>query len=350
MSSRPVPVGELQKLVSALCDGMIGAGELSRLEDLVCNDPEARWYYIRYMHLHANLSRYAQVGTHGGPASRLGRMVADSGSPEEQAEFAASIDGNESAKGFQGDRRGAGLIRRRRRWVPLLAAAAVILAAAGLAGWLFPGQTGSATTFATTWEQLSAARFIGFTAEIHRGGRRVEVMEAVLLQPDRMRQDLPGGEARIVDFTKGKMLTIHPAEKRAEIEILEGISPRDGRPLENFVDNFRENIERMRTHRQLNERYLGKQEIEGRLAEGFEMRKQTEVQRLWVDIETGMPVRLKVADPDSPDNYFVIDDFRFDIELDESLFSVAPPPGYTVEYKDAAPSDAPDSRTDPGPL
>ena len=49
------PSAELADLIEALCHGTITAEETASLEQLVLADPNARRYYVRYLHLHASL-------------------------------------------------------------------------------------------------------------------------------------------------------------------------------------------------------------------------------------------------------------------------------------------------------
>lgn len=46
---------ELQRLLSALCDGELTAGEHARLEELLASNPECRRLYLQYLDMHARL-------------------------------------------------------------------------------------------------------------------------------------------------------------------------------------------------------------------------------------------------------------------------------------------------------
>jgi hypothetical protein len=49
---------ELQRLLDALCEGDISAGQVRRLEELVLASAEAEAFYLRYMSLQADLARH----------------------------------------------------------------------------------------------------------------------------------------------------------------------------------------------------------------------------------------------------------------------------------------------------
>ena len=51
---------------------------------------------------------------------------------------------------------------------------------------------------------------------------------------------------------------------------------------------------------------------------------------LWGDPKTGQPVRLEMTMPTAPNVTTTMSDFAFNVDLDESLFSVEPPAGYEV--------------------
>lgn len=55
MSLLPQQIDELHDLLWGLRTGAASPGELGRLERLVCDDPEVRAFYVRYMHLCADL-------------------------------------------------------------------------------------------------------------------------------------------------------------------------------------------------------------------------------------------------------------------------------------------------------
>ncbi len=49
------PTAELHQLVAALCDQTIDRAGSERLAELLRGDPEAQWFYVCYLHLHATL-------------------------------------------------------------------------------------------------------------------------------------------------------------------------------------------------------------------------------------------------------------------------------------------------------
>lgn len=78
---------------------------------------------------------------------------------------------------------------------------------------------------------------------------------------------------------------------------------------------------------------LGEKEIDGRRAVGFRRRTNSGDQTLWADPETAQLIRV---DADMANVRCVMNNFRYNVELDPSLFSLEPPAGYTVENRDVA--------------
>jgi len=77
---------------------------------------------------------------------------------------------------------------------------------------------------------------------------------------------------------------------------------------------------------------LAPREIDGRWTTGFRVVKEDWPIDVWVDPKTTLPIRMEmtVTTIDGEKSTSVFDEFVFHTELDESLFSLTPPAGYTV--------------------
>jgi hypothetical protein len=75
---------------------------------------------------------------------------------------------------------------------------------------------------------------------------------------------------------------------------------------------------------------LGEKEIDGRQVVGFRISLPAAVFNVWGDPKTGLPVRMEATMALMPDMKVTMSDFAFNVEMDESLFSVEPPAGYEV--------------------
>ena len=79
---------------------------------------------------------------------------------------------------------------------------------------------------------------------------------------------------------------------------------------------------------------LGKKEMDGHVLVGFRTHSNMADQTLWADPRTARLVRIEVDFPGGS-GHGVMDNFRYDMELDPSLFSLEPPAGYTVNNMQA---------------
>ena len=75
---------------------------------------------------------------------------------------------------------------------------------------------------------------------------------------------------------------------------------------------------------------LGKKEIEGHEAIGFRTQSNLVDETFWADPETSRLVRVEFDYPGGS-GHGVMNNFRYDMDLDSSLFSLEPPAGYTVD-------------------
>jgi outer membrane lipoprotein-sorting protein len=79
---------------------------------------------------------------------------------------------------------------------------------------------------------------------------------------------------------------------------------------------------------------LGKKEIDGREAVGFRIHANMMDMTLWADPETAWPIRIEVGMDMMGDGRVVMNNFRYDVALDPSLFSLEPPAGYSIQAMD----------------
>ncbi len=76
---------------------------------------------------------------------------------------------------------------------------------------------------------------------------------------------------------------------------------------------------------------LGKKEIDGREAIGFRVNANTMDMTLWADPETAWPIRIEIVMDLMPEVRLLMNNFRYNVELDPSLFSLEPPAGYATQ-------------------
>ncbi|MHC4403204.1 MAG: hypothetical protein ACYTG0_26380 [Planctomycetota bacterium] len=85
---------------------------------------------------------------------------------------------------------------------------------------------------------------------------------------------------------------------------------------------------------QVKREMLGESDIDGRRVVGHRIIKPGQVTRIWVDPQSLLPVQIEKKSRMEPPNEIRIESgFVFNVDLDESLFSVEPPAGYTVDRR-----------------
>jgi outer membrane lipoprotein-sorting protein len=81
---------------------------------------------------------------------------------------------------------------------------------------------------------------------------------------------------------------------------------------------------------------LGKKEIDGREAVGFRVNANGMDMTLWADPETAWPIRIEIVMKTLDGARLVMNNFRYDVDLDPSLFSLEPPAGYSTQTMNMA--------------
>lgn len=235
------------------------------------------------------------------------------------------------------------LTRSRNRWrwimrspVSRIAAAAIFVLAVSGVAMIFQGGGGTAFAFDDFAGPVLEAKTIQCTMTIEMKGPPARTMtgEVMTLDGARMRQvtrlpDVPT-VVTIQDFSQGKSLILVPASKTATVHTStpnrKDNSPESGGLL-TLIQLFQFVAEE---NPGIKHESLGEKEIEGRKVVGFHILSQPHDLILWGDPMTGLPVRVEITMGVGGSMKTTFSDFVFNADLDESLFSLEPPAGYTV--------------------
>ena len=216
-------------------------------------------------------------------------------------------------------------------------AAAVVIIIAVLAGLNQLGDSNAA--WAAAVERLNTARTMTYTVTMYRQLENVPSitirMDVAFKKPGHIRVEVTEGSfVWIINQRLRKVLVVKPLKKEfTEIDI-----------PPNVVLGFAQQpqiVEQLRTLPDQADEDLGEQNIDGRMLRGYRATEYGVTKILWIDPETMDLVRAEINVADTPGLRLVITDFQFDVELDESLFSLTPPEGYTREKtsRDASTDD-----------
>jgi outer membrane lipoprotein-sorting protein len=201
--------------------------------------------------------------------------------------------------------------------VTKIAAAAVIIIVVLTGIHYFGGSIPSTSVvFADVVERLHNARTMTYTANA------TTEIEIAFKKPGYMRTTMPGGLVTVIDWAQGKGISILPSRKQF-IEMEMSNLPHDPAQQQFNV------IEKLRTLPDRADEELGTSEIDGRVLQGFRVTEEDVINTVWIDPKTRDLVRVETEFINAPGMNVVMTDFQFDVELDDSLFSLTPPAGYT---------------------
>jgi Predicted periplasmic protein (DUF2092) len=144
----------------------------------------------------------------------------------------------------------------------------------------------------------------------------------------RLRVEEPLGVVTIADLQKGIMMGIWHHQRRA---IIQPISPEVPKGLLDFLTMLRK-LPDSATKK------VGQRQLDGQRVTDFVVRLEDNLDyTITVDERTKLPIRVEVVRPKRPETgqdseiREVFSNFMFDAPLDEALFRIEPPAGYTVK-------------------
>lgn len=230
-------------------------------------------------------------------------------------------------------------VKNMRPITKIAVAASVLIVLAGLASWLVPG-TGVAVAFADVAEALnnvhSATWKTTSVVEIEVPEKKTVTFStnSMFLAPSRERTETTADGATsaaisIIDGQKDKVITLVPATKTATVINLKNFPATDS-PFGRTFQGLRELVAKAQSGKEGKVDRLGLQTIDDRAAEGFRIQLGSIEVKIWANPKTLLPIRAEYKSTD-PKGSTLLTDFRFNVPLDESLFSVDVPPGYTVQ-------------------
>ena len=214
------------------------------------------------------------------------------------------------------------------------AAAVLVLAVTGVALWFHGG--GATIAFADLIAPIIEAKTVQFTAttEIKGPPAATVTSKVMVLDATRMRQEMEvsntSKSVMIFDWGRGKSLSLDPTTKKAMVVSLANLTEEQIAKQDLFA-SFRSILLDARDNPDVKREPLGEKEIDGRRVVGFLVRSRGMVVSLWGDPETSLPVRAEATLALFANAKTTMSDFVFNVDMDESLFSVEPPAGYTVE-------------------
>jgi hypothetical protein len=204
-----------------------------------------------------------------------------------------------------------------------LAAAAVIILAV-LIGLNFLGVVGRGNvTWADVTQNILDANTAMFNLRIGSGNQIPPFL--VIAGKNHLRQEL-GGTSTIIDYESGKMLVLNTNMKTAMFIDIAGLP----QAPPNFLERLQKSIAKIKNDPNAVIESLGKKEINGKEAQGIHAYSGTSVDlTIWSDPQTNLPVLVETTKLGQ--TLIVMSDFKFNVPVDTSLFSMEIPEGYTEQ-------------------
>ncbi len=206
------------------------------------------------------------------------------------------------------------------RWAIPIASPVVILIVIGLIYCI----GGSGVAFADVLDHVRSARTLTYNVTVQLDGQPAITVPVMMMEPGKTRQMMPGGGIMIMDIVQGKSLVLDPNEKKAILMQMTGQPQMPDQMSGGFIEG-------LRSLAAGSEERLGKQEIDGQDAVGFEVDMAGWNWTIWADAQTGIPIRIEMEGGMFGGATVTMTDFKLDVDLDESLFSLTQPEGYTLE-------------------
>jgi outer membrane lipoprotein-sorting protein len=213
-------------------------------------------------------------------------------------------------------------------WRPTMAFAMKIAAAALLAagGWFYfmVLPSAEATAFAEAAQKLRDAHTLSYRVTTESPELNLPLtLRFLFKEPSLMRTETEGGVITILDGSQGKQLLLDKNNKTALL--MEG--KRQQTPGGAGVGM----IDRLRKLTNGDAKQVGEKTIGGVQALGYLVKNLGVEMTIWVDPATKLPVRFDMSDRfQGKEVKSTAADFQIDPDLDEALFRIEVPAGYTL--------------------
>ena len=228
----------------------------------------------------------------------------------------------------------------------IAAAAIFVLVFAGVAVW-FHG-SGATPALADFLEPILEAKTVRYKMTTEMKGPPATNATTVVMMLDATRSrsemevEMPDRSkfmtVHIRDGGLGQTLLLQPAEKQATVYNYANMpEDRKAKPDDPFW--FRSLLLDARDRPDVKREPLGEKDIDGRRVVGVRLSLPAAVFNVWGDPHTGLPAHIEATVAITPNVKMTMSDFAFNVDMDESLFSVEPPAGYEVIQVQRPPSD-----------
>jgi outer membrane lipoprotein-sorting protein len=186
----------------------------------------------------------------------------------------------------------------------------------------------SSVSYAQVIDKLKSVHSMTCTATVTTGDKPPLALKMFFLDPGHVRTEGPGTRTTIVDSAAGQVLALESNAKTATLIKYETKgTPPPGAHLD-IVAEFR----KLGDHKG---EAVGEEQIGDVKAKGFRVNENGRVMTIWADPKTGLPIRIDIdMEAASMKVHMVMSDVVLDAKLDENLFKVEVPNGYTLNQRE----------------
>ena len=215
---------------------------------------------------------------------------------------------------------------------PHWTAAAILIACIA---WIVHSSDSPAFAFNALVDNVMQARTARYEMTATIVGQPPRKMKAYYAEPSHFRQEIENGFVNIVDWNVGKMVGLDSTAKRATVINLVNVEEDQKEKMqENHFEMIRTTLRDAKENPETNVESLGEREFDGRQTVGFRLKVHTYPMTIWADPQTNLPVRIEATMVGPPRTNVVMTNYEFNIDLDNSLFSVTIPDDYEVVETD----------------
>ena len=208
------------------------------------------------------------------------------------------------------------------RWaVSALVVVAVVVLVIGLN----PFERSSAGVYAAVVERIKKARTMVYKETISiQSPKTTIVMECAFKEPGYVRTTTLNANGTVLNFVisdlgKGKDIVVDPSQKR----YLEFVGKQTS-SLESALSR----IEAIRSFPERAHELWGERTIDAYSCKGFQVTEKGCKKTMWIDVATSEIVMMEMDSINIPGFHVTLTDFKFDIDLEDTLFEMRPPAGY----------------------
>ena len=192
---------------------------------------------------------------------------------------------------------------------------------------IWPARTGFA--FEDFIAPLTTAKTVRCTVVAQMQGQPVLMFKSMFHDASWRQESEELGNIGICDETTGTTLMLDVGNKQATI--FEYVN-RDPQAAESggFLQTIRNFLLMIDHKKPVKRQSLGERKLAGRTLVGYRITEAGSRLDVWGDPKTGFPHTVASNMAAFPNMEITFTDFEFDVELDDSLFSLVPPEGYEV--------------------